>query len=523
MPVNKKDYLYDMVGPWPQPNQALKLWPIVKHLNKEEKREFFWKIELRYAKNALFYRFVAKRYARKNPGLIPISDEQFCDFMCIRSYSKFMYKASHEEIREFLPGFDMNQLDASKNYFISDLYLMRHVRTANGQYMATTVCLFEQLEQNSMDKFKPVAIYVESVPAEGETPTKCTVYPEDGNSWALAKFYALMGCAHRIVFSLHSTLHFPMDALNAISKTILPKENLILKLLLPHLQYSLSLNLTVQTTKSSPIKNKQEYPFCGVSGTEDEIAEMFADAHKGVEGRYKAYPPFHFTMKPQSESNNEYHLFQMEYYNCIGRFVKTVVKHLTAQDKEELVLWAKYIEPFLNAHIINKQEHEHAGHPESLKTLAEGLLNHEDFHFPTPIEMRKDDNNELLIKLLTKILWDLSVGHAGDHYDFGMMNFNQMPMRLRVPPPAERNIPDFDYAKLRTKDDVFRHRLEWKMFYIPTNVSLLHDTDYKFGTPELQKANADFLEDLRNTELGLTNKGIRNFFPLKEIARSIQF
>lgn len=523
MPVNKGDYLYDMEGPWPQPNQALKLWPIVMHINKEEKRQFFWKIGLRYIKNAVFYRFAAKKYARKNPGLIPLSDEQFCDFMCVRSYSKFMYKANNQDIQEFLPGFEMSKLDSSKNYFISDLYLMRHVPTVDDQYMATTVCLFEQLEQNDMHYFKPVAIYVESVPAEGDKPTKCTVYPEDGNAWALAKYYALMGCAHRIVFSHHSTLHFPMDALNAISKTILPKENLILKLLLPHLQYSLSLDLTVQTTHSSPIKNNQEYPFCGVSGTEDQIAQMFVDAHKGVHGRYKAYPPFHFTMKPESESNNEYHQFQMEYYKCIGRFVKTVVQHITAKDKEEIILWAKYIEPYLNIHITDYAEDTSDPFSKSLGEVAGGLMDHEDFHFPKPKEMRKDHKNELLTKLLTKIVWDLSVGHAGDHYDFGMMNFNQMPMRLRVPPPAERNIPDFDYAKLRTKDDVFRHRLEWKMFYIPTNVSLLHDTDYKFSTPELQKANADFLEDLRNTERGLANKGIRNFFPLKEIARSIQF
>lgn len=56
MPANKKDYLYDMAGPWPQPNQALKLWPIVQHLTKEVKQDFFWKIGLRYATNMWFYR-----------------------------------------------------------------------------------------------------------------------------------------------------------------------------------------------------------------------------------------------------------------------------------------------------------------------------------------------------------------------------------------------------------------------------------------------------------------------------------
>ena len=96
MPVNKKDYLYNMEGPWPQPNQAVNLWHTVVHINKKDKRKFFWKISIRYLKNMLLYRFVAKRYARKNPGLIPISDEEFCDFMCNRSYSQFMYKADNK-------------------------------------------------------------------------------------------------------------------------------------------------------------------------------------------------------------------------------------------------------------------------------------------------------------------------------------------------------------------------------------------------------------------------------------------
>lgn len=512
MSTNPNDYLYDRMGPWPQPNQALDLWPSVVHLPKQERRRFFWNIELRYLRQAIFYTPVALWYAWRNPGLSPLSDAELADCMCVRSFSKFMYLASKSDIEKFLPGFDMNRYNPDKDYYITDLYLMRHIPSQDGQYIATTVSLFEQQDDN-MQRFKPMGIYVESVPEKGQEATKAMIYPEDGNAWELAKYYALMGCAYRIVFSLHSTLHFPMDALNAITKTILPEKNLVLQLLLPHLEFSLELDLTVQTSKSSPIKNHQEYPYTGVTGTADEIAGLFEDAHRGVPTRLKAYPPFHFRMEPQSESKSEYYLFQKEYYDTIYSFVEKVLEHLTPEDKKYLGPWAGYIAPFINKHIDVEGNDVY------------GMLSDEMNHFPTALELTNDYNSDgaLLCRLLTMIIWDLTIGHAGDHYDFGMMHMARMPMRLRIPPPASRDIPDFDRKKLRTFMDTFRHRLEWKMFYMPTNVSLLHNVDYGFKSPELQQLNRKFREDLVATEKRIIEKGIRNFMPLKKIARSIQY
>ncbi|TNE50057.1 MAG: hypothetical protein EP344_17585 [Bacteroidetes bacterium] len=509
MTTNPSDYLYDRLGPWPQPNQALDLWPMVVHMPKEEYRKFWWKIQLRYIRQAIFYTPRALWYALTNPGLKPVSDEELADFMCVRSYSKFMYRADKTDIERFLPGIDLGRLNPDKEYFITDLNLMRHIPSQDGMYVATTVSLFER-ESSDMSRFKPMAIYVESVPEEGQEPTKTLTYPEDGNAWELAKYYALLGCSYRIVFSIHSTLHFPMDALNAISKTMLPKENLVLKLLLPHLEFSLELDFTVQTSHSSPIKNHQEYPYTGVTGTADQIAGLFEDAHKGIPGREKAYPPFHFRMKPYSESRSEYYKFHMEYYYCINRFVKKVMTKLTEEDKEYLKPWAKYIAPFINKHIEVPE----------FASYGEDLLK----HFPYDYELFSTHENEQILELLlTMLIWDLTIGHAGDHYDFGMMDMDKMPMRLRIPPPASRNAPDFNRKKLRSFWDTYRHRLEWRMFYIPTNVSLLYNVDYGFKDPDLQRFNQEFLEDLKATEQAMIDKGMRIFMPLNKIARSIQY
>lgn len=478
---------------------------------KLERWRFFWKIGLRYMAQAIFYSPIALWYAWRNPGVSEVSDETFTDYMCVRSFAKFLYKATQEEIIERFPGIDPQHFQTNGDYFISDLYLMRNIPSQDGQYVATTVALFERINKD-MHTFRPVAIYVVSCPAKesNDPPTKALIYPEDGPAWELAKYYTLMGCAYRIVFSIHSMLHFPMDALNAITKSILPKKHLILKMLLPHLEFSLELDLIVQTTKSSPIKNHQEYPYTGVTGTADEIADLFVDAHAGVKERPRAYPPYHFKVVPDAECRSEYFQFQMEYYKCIKKFVTKALKYLTEEEKEQLVPWSHYIEPYINKHIATPDHEKYQKH--AMK------------HFPSAFELFEHHEDEpILDHLIAKIIWDLTVGHAGDHYDFGMMDVAHMPMRMRIPPPASRNIPAFDRKKVRSFWDVFRHRLEWRMFYIPTNVTLLHKVNYHFDSPELQKLNAEFREDLKKTEAGLKDLKIRNFLPLKKISRSIQY
>lgn len=523
MPTTRKkarDYLYHRLGPWPQPNQAMDLWAMVVHIPKVDQRRFFWHIRLRYLFQAIFYTPIALWYAWTHRGLSTLSDEELVEYMCVRSFSKFMYEAKEEDIQKFLPGFDTSALNLKSNsYYITDLYLMRHIPSQDGQYVATTVSLFEKTKERSKEKdikkqeYKPLAIYVTPCPEKGQPqpllfPQKGTlVYPDGGKAWELAKYYALMGCAYRIVFSVHSILHFPFDAINAITKSMLPKKNIILQLLLPHLEFSLELDLAVQTTKSSPIKNHQEYPYTGVTGTADEIAGLFADANKGVAGREKAYPPFHFKVEPQSESKSEYYMFQMEYYNCIKDFVNKVLEDLPAKDKEELGPWAKYIAPLINKHI----------------EYHEVFIKEESSHFPTEDQIIKDKDKVLIEKLLATIIWTLTVGHAADHYDFAMMKMSHMPMRMRVPFPSDGQVPDFKQKDLRTIVDTYKHRLEWKMFYMPNNLCHLYDVDYKFKSEKLKEYQQEFLKNLVKTEQRLEAENIRNYMPLKEIARSIQY
>ena len=67
----------------------------------------------------------------------------------------------------------------------------------------------------------------------------------DGEAWRVARYFVLQGAIHRINLIDHTEVHFPPDAINAISKTVLPKDNLVLRLLQPHLWLSMCVNNTV--------------------------------------------------------------------------------------------------------------------------------------------------------------------------------------------------------------------------------------------------------------------------------------
>jgi hypothetical protein len=62
--------------------------------------------------------------------------------------------------------------------------------------------------------------------------------------------------------------------------------------------------------------------------------------------------------------------------------------------------------------------------------------------------------------------------------------------------------------------------MEMKMFFAPTNVTLLKDLDYNFGRRELNILQNRFLSDLRETEATMP---VKNFIPLNEIPVSIQY
>lgn len=473
--LDKEHYLYDRLGPWPQPspNHPLGEAPAVVHLPKKEEKRFKV-ISFRYIKNLLTYWPSALLYAWKNPHAKEVNDEEFDRFLTVETFSKFLNKNFDEFKRGIFDEFFIKYPDTT--FYVTDLTLAQYITPTDELYTAPTMTLIQEMPNG--DK-KAVAIYMND--------SDLLLKPEDGNAWELAKYYVLMGATYKIVLSEHALLHFPFDCINAITKTALPKSSLLFKLLYPHLEFQLVLNDSVLNSSNSPIHNNMPL-YDAFTGDSEGLRDLIVAGYKGIKND-SCYPSFEWTLEPK-KVYSDYGVFLDEYYNTILEFTSNVLKKVTDDEFKHIKLWAKYISQWL---------------PE----------------FPDEEEI---ENIDTLNKSVAKIIWDLSVGHAADHYSYSMLPINQLPLRLRVAPPSSKEVPSFEQKDLMKWYDIFKYRMVRKMFFKPTNVTLLKDTKYDFDDGELNALSSKFLQNLRDTENKIVNElKIKNYIPLDEISRSIQY
>lgn len=495
------DYYYNRKGPWPQPQPShpFGFAPGVVHVPKDEVKKWNRTIGIHYKITFLTYWPVSMKYAFQNRSLKPVSDAEFEELLTHSSFSKFISNELNERekypenekltiFKEFLDA------EPEEKFFVSDFTLLEHCLSYPGIFTAPTISLFKG---DLVDgKRKVVAIYFPDTPLMLE--------PKDGNAWELAKYFVLQGAAIRISSSAHANLHFPYDSINAVSKTCLPKDSVLLRLLKPHLDLTLELNYSVLNSPTSPIVNNQKLPFAAFPAPEGGLAGMFLYGYNGIEGN-PSYPKYKFQIVPDT-FHSDYGTFLMAYYDTIFDFVHKVVEQIPQDEFTDIMIWADYVKTWVPDFPSGK----------------------EFFHLDQNGEAKfkkRDENGEksLLSRVIANIIWDLSIGHAADHYDFSLIDINVAPLRLRVPPPDSKDIPPFDRKDLIHWGDIFRHHFERKMFFAPRNVTLLKDTVYNFNKPTeqtLRELNIYFLNDLKKTEKELT---VYNYIPLDQISRSIQY
>ena len=77
-------------------------------------------------------------------------------------------------------------------------------------------------------------------------------------------------------------------------------------------------------------------------------------------------------------------------------------------------------------------------------------------------------------------MWDVSVAHATDHYSYSELPSEELPLRIRIQPPSFEMIGDFNFKDGMTVMDLFKYRMERKIFFKPTNVSYLKKCKLQF-------------------------------------------
>jgi len=511
----QSDYLYERRGPWPQPQPAhpFGFAPGVVHVPKDEIQRWNRTTGLRYTRTVLFYWPIAAWYAWTHRSLEPLSDEQYEEYLTHSALSKFISDELNEPKRSMYPYNEklryfkeFMEKEPQQTWWVSDFTLVKDLKklTYPGVYVEPTIALFKGPLVNG--KRKAVAIYFPD--------SQLMLTPEDGDAWELAKYFVMQGASLRISLSAHANLHFPYDSINAISKSALPKDGVLLRLLLPHLELSLELNHNVLNSKNSPVQNPKPLPYAALPSDAKGLMTLFLYGYHGMlndpptdpEGNLlenPSYPTFHLHLEPNI-FHSDYGDFLMAYFETIRKFVHEVIDLIPQDEFEDIKVWANYV-----CHYV-------PGFPSGDTIFREDEFGDLQFH-TTMI----DEN--LLAKAIANIIWDLSIGHAVDHYDYSTININHMPFCIRVPPPASKNIPPLDRKKMVKWIDIFRHKYERQMFFVARNVSLLKDVRYDFNKPgeeKLRALNERFLKELHETEKNLK---VYNYIPLNQISRSIQY
>ena len=215
---------------------------------------------------------------------------------------------------------------------------------------------------------------------------------------------------------------------------------------------------------------------------------LFAAGYAGYPDDLEAYPPYVYTVVPDQFPSN-YGVFQHSYYEPIRRFCDVVARYILANDPQDLYSgrWAHYC----NRWILGFPEEKDVRDPEALGAA------------------------------MARFMWDVTVGHGADHYNYSTdLSVVNKYLRIRVPPPSTLDIPRVDPLDVYTWNDTFRANMCEKLFFAPYTFTTLITADYTFEDPKLRAAAQTFKADLRSTEANLS---VRNFMPLDIIPGSIQY
>ena len=440
-------FLYKRLGPWPQPAPAYPMSRPPEVLTIPPVEATLWNetIGARYVETVLEYS--APAYLKGMADLVlplPVDDD-FLQIMTRTVYSRFL--------RQEVPG---------SAYWVSDFTAMELITPLEGTYCAPVICRFLQANEH----FACVSIAF----LKTDKNKDLLVRPGD-KAWNLAKAYALQGAAYHALFVVHPTLHFPMDSVNAITKSAVPMIHPLFQALLPHTAYTLPLDNAVLEGAWTVVNDKvHETWFDPLTATGYNVKQLFSVGYSGYKG-LAAYPAFDY-MAPWMDADILYGKCLREYFKPFLNFATKIASVIPKTDPY-VKRWADYCSAQVR------------GFPDGT-AIFEGST---------------------LATVIAIYMWDVSVAHGADHHSFGNgIALKNKFLRLRRPPPADI---DDGADVLRVKDvawaeDMGRAELaNYMVFSVVTMAPNLIETDYAFTDPTLQAASAEFHASLKSVDVSV--------------------
>lgn len=461
------------IGPWPQPSPRFpdEDVPTVFNFSDFEKRDFATWILSRYAKQICLDWLPAAKEAFTQTGLEEVTDREFADYFEHTTLAKFLNPVFEAIDKKVFSQWLKARKAGGVEYYKVDFTPVKILESVDPTlHMAPSVSLFRR---GGDGELACLAIRMNGL----------TIRPENEGAWELAKYFVLQGASLTTTILAHPKVHFPMDTINAVTKSILPATHIVHRLFEPHMRFTLPLNHRVQWSEHSILTNDQERIYAPYPSTGASNCRFKAVSFSGLEGN-SSYPKYSFAPRP-APIHAQFGQFIDAYYETILSFTRKVCQHIDPRDPD-LKLWAKHISKILPG-------------------------------FPNEKQILK---GECLAEVLAFYIHDVSVVHAAEHYTYSTLPIRKAPLRLRVPPPQSLDMAPVDRKKLNRSIDLFRHQMAWRIFFTPTNLTLLKESKYRFEEPVLQKAARQFIQDLKTTERSMPT---RNYIPLDQISASIQY
>ncbi|MBS3911347.1 MAG: hypothetical protein KGZ70_05865 [Hydrogenophaga sp.] len=427
-------------------------------------------------------------YAGHYPEL---SDFSFANMIAHGLLSKLLSKLDPPD-GVLLQGFPA---DPAREVWKCDLTHMLVVRKpVAGEYVAPSVVYLSRPNRPAPGqeydfRVDAIRIFSQSQPG-GPYDRWVLLAPGDGKAWQLAKYFALQGALVRVNLIDHPMVHFPSDAINAITKSTLPTDHLVLQLLLPHLLLSLPVDNKVLEGKYSLLNRTWTYPYSPYPAAGEEIRKVFPFYWQGsppasdptqtwATDRANAFPPYQFRTEPR-EVPSKYGTFLNSYYPTILTFAKGVVANIPddSADWEAIRFWADCVASWIPG-------------------------------FPDGQAIYK--NKELLARTCAMVIWNASIVHTADHWLMHQMFEQKLPTPyiLRDPPPVERTPgvdPEYRPA-VNLIRDVIPARLCDLMFFLPHCTTQLSEFKYAFAN-----TLAPLIEGFRQNMVA-TDESLHQRFP----------
>lgn len=448
--LDQSAFLYQRKGPWPQPapSYPVEHAPEVLNIPSDEAWQWDKTIGARYLKDVILYAPEATMLAMEDKSSAIPSDAEFLRIMTDSIYARYLRNAGGSK-------------------WTADLTAIRLLegRTLPGTFCAPLVCRFSRADDG---KFSLVSIDFQQ---DGTAPL--VVKPGDA-AWSLAKVYALQGATYQTLFVVHPALHFPMDAVNAITKTAVPQIHPLFQALFPHSAYQLPLDNAVLEGAYSVVNNHVAstwYDPFTAKGI--DIMRLFGPGYVGMKDNPVAYPAYDY-LNPWMDDRLPYGKCMKLYFDVFLKFCTVIADHILTESPDDTYVarWARY----LHATVLN--------FPDEKRIFEPGVL----------------------ARTLAVYMWDVSVAHGADHYSYvvdvapgeshprALWKF----LRVRVAPPTRGTAPEVNkVGDVCEIGDLFRAELAQYLFFTPWTIKPnLIDTTYDFASPALQAAVTVFHADL---------------------------